>query len=87
MKKAPPTNRQAVVHRNLVLVRTVDEEQMDSLLARAAVRTLLVRRVSPEAALFPRNALASLRRRLDEMGSPLVIGELPRLANLSEGQA
>lgn len=65
----------AIVHRNLLLIRAADEAQMDAFLGRASVRALLVNRPEPDCALFPRGALAAVRKRLEDMETPFVVGE------------
>ncbi len=78
---APPRAR---IHVNLVLLRTADEEQMDAVLRRASVKTLLVRRVAPNVALFPRSSLTTLRRRLDDMETPILMDEAPSIQRTLE---
>ncbi len=81
MSVSESTPRRAVVHRNLLLIRTADGEQMESFLGRATVRTLLVRRVAPDVALFPRSAMTTVRRRLEDMETPFVLSELPAVGD------
>ncbi len=55
------------VHRNLVLVRACEPEQLDQLVARSNLADRCVRRLTATEALFPRSALRLLRRRLAEL--------------------
>jgi hypothetical protein len=72
MKTAPSPRRDAVVHRNLVLIRVPDPGLLDKLLSRADLRQRCLVRLGPDQALFARAALVALRRRLAELDHPVV---------------
>lgn len=68
--------RNAILHTDLLLVRSQTAEQMDAILSSAPVKHALVRRIMPNEAIFERTAFRKILQRMEATDIPFAFDDL-----------
>jgi hypothetical protein len=68
--------RNAILHTNLLLVRSQTVEQMDAILSTAPIKHALVRRLVPNEAIFRGSMLRKVLQRMEATDIPFAFEDL-----------